>query len=80
MQCEIRVHRGYRYIVYEFEKSTDSIILDEVKDKAKEDAKHMRKEDPSGEIRSDDVIYWRNIAGVLAERVVNFVFSIFCSI
>lgn len=30
----------------------------------------MRKEDPSGEIRPDDLILWRNIGGVLAERVI----------
>ena len=70
MHYETKAYKGYEYIVYKLTKNEDSIILNEVIEKAKEDYKKQNKKAPSGEIRPDDLIYCNNIGGVLAEKVV----------
>lgn len=70
MEYELKTYGNYTYIIYKLKKLIDFTILDEIKVKAEEDAKKMRKEDPSGKIRPDDLIYFRNVGGVLAERIV----------
>lgn len=61
---------NYKYIVVEFSNRIDSDLLKAIKERAEEDSKNVNPMSPSGEIRPEDLIYFNNIGGIIAEESV----------
>ncbi len=70
MRISEQTSGGYNYVVITLNKKEDGEILSRIKQKAKDDATKVNKKAPNGRIRSDELIQYNNLGGVLAEEVV----------
>jgi len=68
MRIKEEKYQNYKYIIIELNKSEDKDLLERIKQKAKEDSEKQNKKNPKGEIRTEEWIYYSNLAGVLAEE------------
>ncbi len=63
-------YNHYKYAIADLDYAYDKDFLDMVDKKGREDAEKQNKNDTSGRIRGKNEIIFKNIGGVLAEKVV----------
>lgn len=70
MEIISREHKGFVYYSVSYDINHDKKMMDIFETKAKELANNVNPADPSGQVRTPDVLYTKALGGIIAEHSV----------